>query len=291
MTNSTTNIGTLNINPAPKSSSGGLKISTSVMNIFAIFMFVVVSYVSINKMDEPRKYLTSPITLITIVFLFALVMGFIRLDLKMGLLFAALLVLTIYQGKIDQLVEDLKDDWKLLMEKTGHYDVPKDVKPEIIKKFHEQYAEYKGSNVKVTLAKIDEGELNIPFLSWDRLRYNYYMVITPDIQTVRTEPLADTSNEKITMRLKQHIAEVPIMHNGKIYWVVTRAYVFKYDTSKDWRLYFPFTPLNIYEFYKLSKKLRTEIMPSEKYHKFLREEVLPNLVTMDEVLYKEVDWV
>ena len=289
MTSSTTNIGTLNINPAPKSSSGGLKVSASVMNIFAIFMFVVISYVALNKMDEPRKYLTSPFTIMTIVFLFALVMGFVKLDLKMGLLFAVLLVLTMYQGKIDQLIEDLKDDWKLLMDKMGQYDVPADVKPEVIKKFNEQYAEYKGSNVKITIAKIDEGELNIPLISWERFRYNYYMVITPDVQTVRTTPLADTSNEKITMRLKQHIAEVPIMYKGKLYWVVTKAYIFKYDTFADWRLYFPI--LNSYVGYQLSKKLRTEIVSSRKYHEFLRKEVLPNLVTMDEVLYKEVDWV
>ena len=148
----------------------------------------------------------------------------------MFLVLIGLIVLTMYQDDIGRFFEDLKDTFGLVKREVNK--PSEDEKKAVIEKFKAKYAEYVSEkNFYVYLKQVDDimrDYVGRTSPSDGTFFNNYYVVVLPEIISVDSgKPLADQPNEMITIWAKRHMAEVPIVHNGKVYTVRTKAFLVK----------------------------------------------------------------
>ena len=207
-----------------------LKLTGQLGGIALVLVFMFVMYGLLSKTDQPMKYITSPITIVTVLVLVLALMGVLKLNVWLLLIMVGLMILVMYQDDLNRFWDDLKDTWESLrktVNKPG-----KDEREEVKKKFMSKYAEYKSEkDFYVYMRQVDDTMREIvgrTDYSDGTLFNNYYVVVLPEIISIDSgKPLGDKTSEKLTLWAIKHEAEVPIVHNGKVYTVRARAYLIK----------------------------------------------------------------
>lgn len=203
-----------------------IKLDTIVM--VAIFGFVLFGILTQNS--EPTKYLTSPLTILTVLVLFLMLTGILRVELWTLALVIVLLLLTAYQSHIEQFFSELRWDmahldnlWTTITHSGPHNP---EIREKIIAKFHQKYAvKYSDTNYYFYIKQVDS-ELSGRISLEDRILHNYYVVILPEILSVTDGlPLDTTTDTRLTMYAIKHQAAVPIVYDSKVYTVIARAYL------------------------------------------------------------------
>lgn len=274
-----------------------LSLSGSLIVMVGVFVFVVLGALSHN--DEPTKFLTSPITLITVVAIFLALTGVIKLNVISLLIIIALIVLTMYQGKVEDFIEELKWDIDYFKRKyhemsgTGPYDPYNRI--EILNKFHEKYAvKYSDTDYYVYIKQVDD---LIKDRVGDTKTHNYFLIILPEVLGIKEGvPLATDTDTRITLYAIDHIAEVPIVVNQKVYTVRARAYLVKLNalegtgTIAKWLGYnmtpydFLYYPINLFK--TNIEDFNKRVRGYAKYSDFVNE-VVKHAYDLPDKLYIE----